>query len=81
MKTYHKTYVATVRIMIRPESGENACETVEQACDWMSALLTENPHVLDWAYERNEDGTFDKPREIFVPTDYVEGDFMLDVAD
>lgn len=42
-----ETYIATVQIVVNP--NENL-DSVGQACDWFSGLLSENEKISDWSY-------------------------------
>lgn len=73
-----KAYVATVQILIDPETSGVTDES--SAADWVSGLLSENPQVKDWAYLPQHFSTSNlhiHPQEIHIPENYNEGDFAV----
>ena len=56
-------------------------DSEDEACDGMSAMLSEShgpePWVFDWAYQRTPDGTdFTLPELVNVHEPYEEGDYF-----
>ena len=61
-------YVATVQIIIHPDDVNNEAD----ACDWFSALLSENHQVLDWQYLTVGPQIL-SPTETYVEFDPIDG--------
>lgn len=68
-----KLFVATLRVAI----DAKACrDTVDGACDWFSALLSENKDVFDWTHGSRK-GSYPFPKAIEVENEnYKEGDLF-----
>lgn len=67
-------YLFTVSIIIKPGAvTEDNCPE-----DWVSACLSENPEILDWAYVHHLGPDHQMyPVPIKIPDDYTEGDFLV----
>ena len=68
-----RTFIATVQIVIHPSEQ---CQTVGDAEDYFSALLTDNNSVLDWSYLKIG-AQICYPSDVFVdPDTYFEGEIF-----
>lgn len=73
-----KAYIATIRVMVSADACQNS---QAGACDYFSAMLSENADVIDWGYEPDRPskngGPCPKPQLVHAPEPYCEGDLFV----